>query len=249
MKDIYLVGGGRFRYTHPINSNVYLVDGGQKVALIDAGCGFGIDSLIQSIKNHGFEPSKIDLLINTHSDWDHARGDSKIKRLSQCKIALNKHGMRTLQEGPWAKGWSKITFEPVVVDLPLDDGDTIEIGKYKLQAIHTPGHSLDSMCFLMHHEGKKVLFSGDTVLSFGKLGIVSAETDFAAYKDSLKKLIDHKVDVLLPGHGIFILSYAHEQIEFALTRISSKWPDFVSYPVPFDSGAWDVKCHPEWLAE
>ena len=46
----------------------------------------------------------------------------------------------------------------------FDEGNILEIGEIKLKALNTPGHSPDSICILLEHEGKnKALFSGDTL--------------------------------------------------------------------------------------
>lgn len=46
----------------------------------------------------------------------------------------------------------------------FDEGDSIQVGKVKLSAIHTPGHSPDSISVLLEHNGKqKAVFTGDTL--------------------------------------------------------------------------------------
>ncbi len=46
----------------------------------------------------------------------------------------------------------------------LDEGDVLEYGKIKLSALHTPGHSPDSITILLEHDGKqKAVFTGDTL--------------------------------------------------------------------------------------
>ena len=46
----------------------------------------------------------------------------------------------------------------------FDEGQSILLGKIKLSAINTPGHSADSICILLEHEGKqKAVFTGDTL--------------------------------------------------------------------------------------
>jgi glyoxylase-like metal-dependent hydrolase (beta-lactamase superfamily II) len=228
LKDIYLVAGGRYNYTHPLNCNVYLIDGGKDQALIDSGAGLD-SSIISSIQEHGFNPKNITLVINTHSHWDHARGNKDIKEISKCKIAIHELGADVLEKGPWPYN---LKFDPVHVDLKLKDGDEIGVGPYKLQVIYTPGHTQDSICLLMRYGEKKVLFSGDTVQAWGSLGVTNAQTDFKVYKKSIERIASLKIDVLLPGHGIFILSKAYEHVDFLLEKISGVWDDFILFPHP-----------------
>jgi len=47
---------------------------------------------------------------------------------------------------------------------PFDEGAVISFGKIKLRSLHTPGHSPDSICVVLEHEGKdKAVFTGDTL--------------------------------------------------------------------------------------
>src|SRR5687767_9166063 len=69
----------------------------------------------------------------------------------------------------------------------------------KLQTIHTPGHSVDSVCYYLEEEG--VLFTGDTILGASSTTI----GDLGAYMDSLAQLRDlPNLQLLCPGHGPII---------------------------------------------
>ena len=86
-------------------------------------------------------------------------------------------------------------------DGTIDDGETIEVGRLRLTAIHTPGHTAGSTCFRL--EGAPVLFSGDTLFPGGP-GATSFPgghfpTIIASIKDKLFTL-DADV-VVMPGHG------------------------------------------------
>jgi len=252
---VYFVGGGRFRYTHAVNCNIYVIKGTKEIALIDTGCGFGAQALLDSLKNHGLNPSDITLALLTHSHWDHARGTALFARLSQCSVGIHPEGVPILQEGPWAEvGRSappQVSFEPVKVDVLLRDGAVIDLGGRSIRVIHTPGHTHDSVCFEVRIEGRKILLSGDTVLAGGRTGVVSADTDFRIYRESVQKLAEEGFDALMPGHGIFILEEASEHIEFLARLLAGKWTDIGThpYPPPFDSGVWFYRQHPELLSD
>ncbi|KPF67423.1 MBL fold metallo-hydrolase [alpha proteobacterium AAP81b] len=59
--------------------------------------------------------------------------------------------------------------------LRLDDGDMLIVGKLKLQALHTPGHTADSMCLVMADR----VFTGDTLLigGTGRTDLPSGDPD------------------------------------------------------------------------
>ena len=54
------------------------------------------------------------------------------------------------------------------VDETLKEGMVLDIGKWKLEVMETPGHSLGSLC--LYERNEKVLFSGDTVFPDGNIG-------------------------------------------------------------------------------
>jgi glyoxylase-like metal-dependent hydrolase (beta-lactamase superfamily II) len=79
-------------------------------------------------------------------------------------------------------------------------GERINLSGFELEVIHTPGHTLDGLCF--YHEPTKTMFTGDTVLPQSM-----ADTDTAAggrmdhYFYSLRTLRKKEVQHILPGHG------------------------------------------------
>ena len=97
---------------------------------------------------------------------------------------------------------------------PFDENDTIQIGKIKLTAINTPGHSPDGISILLEHDGKqKAMFTGDTLfigdcgrpdLREGAGNIKATREDLATqmYHSLRKKLMKLPDDVLVyPAHG------------------------------------------------
>jgi hydroxyacylglutathione hydrolase len=96
----------------------------------------------------------------------------------------------------------------------FDEGEEINLGNIKLKALHTPGHSPDSICIVLHHEGKdKAVFTGDTLfigdcgrpdLREGAGNIKATRNDLAkqmyhSLRDKLMTLADHVI--VYPAHG------------------------------------------------
>ena len=97
---------------------------------------------------------------------------------------------------------------------PFDEGQFLEIGKIKLSAINTPGHSPDSISILLEHDGKqKAVFTGDTLFigdcgrpdlreGAGKLQVARNELARQMYHSLRNKLMNLNDDVLVyPAHG------------------------------------------------
>lgn len=82
------------------------------------------------------------------------------------------------------------------------DGTSIPFGRYRLQAMYTPGHTDDSYCFLLEMDGQRSVFTGDTLLIRG-----TGRTDFqnGSARDQYHSLFDRLLalpdDTLVyPGH-------------------------------------------------
>ncbi len=97
---------------------------------------------------------------------------------------------------------------------PFDKGQSIQIGKIKLLAINTPGHSPDSISIALEHEGKqKAVFTGDTLFigdcgrpdlreGAGKIKTTRVELAKQMYHSLRDKLMKLPDDVLVyPAHG------------------------------------------------
>jgi hydroxyacylglutathione hydrolase len=90
------------------------------------------------------------------------------------------------------------------------DGESLHLGHATIEILHTPGHTVESTCFLLHEKGHNdCLFSGDTLFvgDVGRpdllSGNLSKETLAAMMYDSLKAKIKTLSDetVVYPGHG------------------------------------------------
>ncbi|ATY31084.1 MBL fold metallo-hydrolase [Sphingomonas psychrotolerans] len=84
-------------------------------------------------------------IVDTHTHADHFSGSRELGRVLGVPIVMHR-----LSSAPYA-------------DLRLDDGDMLVAGSLKLTAMHTPGHTADSMCLIMENR----VFTGDTLLIEG----------------------------------------------------------------------------------
>jgi glyoxylase-like metal-dependent hydrolase (beta-lactamase superfamily II) len=69
-----------------------------------------------------------------------------------------------------------------------------------LQAIHTPGHASNHVCFLLETAG--LLFTGDHLMSGSTVIIIPPDGSMRAYLDSLRQLRELPLTALAPGHGV-----------------------------------------------
>ncbi|MCD6488205.1 MAG: MBL fold metallo-hydrolase [Desulfurococcales archaeon] len=232
MEDIYLVGGGEYGLSPPGDwCNVYLLNCGEGLVLIDSGTGIGVEDIIRNIKKEGFDPLNIKYIFLTHSHFDHIGGAHKIQELTGCKVAIHENGAKslgTLDDATLVK-YSPLKITAPKVDLKLKGGEKISIGRYVIEVIYTPGHTADSICLYIHRHKNKVLFTGDTVFSRGRIGWFNTPgSDLLAYKRSLEYLLKIKPEAILPGHGPFILSRGHEHVKLLYSKLNVPWKHIIT---------------------
>ena len=106
---------------------------------------------------------RIHYLIDTHTHADHFSATRQLARQLGVPVVMHR-------ESP-----------APFVDMRLDDGDMVLVGRLRLRAIHTPGHTRDSICLQVEDR----LFTGDTLL-IGATGRTDLPTgDPEALYDSL----------------------------------------------------------------
>jgi len=85
----------------------------------------------------------------------------------------------------------------------LSDGEVISVDGLELRVVATPGHTADSVSFLV--PAQRALLSGDTILGRGTTVVAHPDGQLAAYLDSLRRLRElaqsGPVERIWPGHG------------------------------------------------
>jgi glyoxylase-like metal-dependent hydrolase (beta-lactamase superfamily II)/rhodanese-related sulfurtransferase len=106
------------------------------------------------------------------------------------------------------------------------DGDILEFGKFKLKAIHTPGHTMDSTTYIIN---KKFLFTGDTLFTDGvgrpdlKANQEQAKLRASLLYNSLQKLAGFSNEtIVFPGHLSKPIPFDQKIISSPLGEIKRK---------------------------
>ncbi|MEM3873117.1 MAG: MBL fold metallo-hydrolase [Nitrososphaeria archaeon] len=235
VKDIYLVGSGQIRLSNPMDCHIYLIDGGNEFALIDAGVGLNTELIIENIRNEGFDEKNIRYLLLTHTHADHAGGCKKFKETIGCKIITSESEGRMLEGGSEEELGLDVAkrsdiypkdyvFEHCKVDQIVKHYDIIRIGKYSIRAIIVPGHSKESVCYLLDQNGYKILFSSDVVFFGGTIGLGNwPGSSLEEYRKNIGKLSNLSVDALLPGHFMWTLKDGQAHLNKAVENLKLAW--------------------------
>jgi glyoxylase-like metal-dependent hydrolase (beta-lactamase superfamily II) len=176
-------------------TNSYLV-GRSTLALIDPGPG---DPVHEAAIMTAAAGRPITHIVITHTHRDHTDGLPAMLKVTGAKTAG--YGHKSL---PRATGGASLTRgeyveRNFVPDIVMRDGDRLEGGDWSLDALFTPGHAPDHLCFALG--GTDILFSGDHVMAWNTSVVAPPEGHMGAYVASLEKLLPRTDRVYFPGHG------------------------------------------------
>lgn len=163
----------------PMDNNVYVVrctETGDAV-LLDAANEH--ERLLELCRALG-----VRRVLETHGHWDHIQAVPQL-RDAGYDVAVTEADAGMLPS----------------YDSTIDDEDVIEVGRLRLHALHTPGHTPGSVCFTV--EGAPLLFSGDTLFPGGPGNTSFEGGDFPTIMRSLEDRLFTLPDdtLVLPGHG------------------------------------------------
>ncbi len=237
-EEVYAVGGGRYGLgiSNDFDCNVFLIDGGSELALVDAGCGYDVEPILKNIRCEGFDPTRVGLLLLTHAHADHCGAAAALRERLGAKVALSHREADSLETGDEAaisldraraEGIYPADYRlaPCPVDRRLAHGDEIACGRLAIRAIEVAGHSAGSMCYFLTGGERTCLFSGDTVFLLGTISLLNCEgSSLAGYRRDITRLANLGVEALLPGHGGFCLGGGQGHIDQCIAALSSIWP-------------------------
>jgi len=176
-------------FSDGISSNIFLINGEKKL-LVDAG----------------MEPSGIndvDILVLTHSHFDHSAMAKDIQEKTGCEIWMSEEEANFFEnnraEASVAKHFDFNVDLDFKINRKIKDGEIIDLGGVTLQAIVTPGHTPGGLC--LYEPESKTLFSGDTVFSqgYGRYDLPGGNLE--SLRNSITRLKELDVNELYSGHG------------------------------------------------
>ena len=173
-------------------TGTYVVGEGE-VAVIDPGPD--LEEHVAALLE-GLAGEQVTHILITHTHRDHSPAAKAVKSAT---------GARTYGFGPHAGGrrgeagieeggdWD---FAP---DVTVTDGDEIAGRGWRFEAVHTPGHTSNHLCFALPEQ--RILFSGDHVMGWSTSVIAPPDGDMSAYMASLDKLLARDDATYWPTHG------------------------------------------------
>ncbi len=193
VRHVTAANSGPFTFA---GTNTFLV-GTSELALIDPGPD---DPNHFEALRRAIGGARVTHILVSHTHRDHSAGTERLKALTGARVlAAGPHAFaRPPHEGEERpiEAAGDTDFTP---DATLADGATVEVSGARLQAIATPGHTVNHVALALLEEG--VLFSGDHVMGWSTTIVAPPDGAMTAYMASLDRLLARPERRYLPSHG------------------------------------------------
>ncbi|MFC1823775.1 MBL fold metallo-hydrolase [Thermodesulfobacteriota bacterium] len=220
-------------------SCVYIVDGGDQMALIGGGMSYVVPDILRQFDQFEIEEEKIRWMIILHAHFDHCgvipyfkkrwpwarvTGSVRAKQIlsdtniSQSIAALNHAEIVRAGLEAAAKDLD-FGFNGIEVEETVGEGDVLASGDLTLEVLEVPGHSSCAIAIYMPRE--KALFASDAAgIRCEGFVMATGNSNFDLYQQSLQKMAGYDVEVLLAAHygvstGEDARAYMSDSIEAA----------------------------------
>jgi hydroxyacylglutathione hydrolase len=176
-------------YTGCLAQGAYYIESDGEAAIIDP-----LREVMPYIKKAEKAGAKIKYVFETHFHADFVSGHIDLSAKTGAKIVF---GSKAATD-----------FESV----KAEDGDEFKVGKYTIRALHTPGHTIESTCYLLLDENgrERFVFTGDT-LFIGDVGRPDLSQKTSLTKEDLAGLLYDSLNtkiknlpddvIVYPAHG------------------------------------------------
>jgi glyoxylase-like metal-dependent hydrolase (beta-lactamase superfamily II) len=160
-------------------TNTWVLTSGERSLVVDPGPA--IESHLDAVSVAG---QHVVGVLLTHHHLDHSEAARAFAERVGCGVRALDPAYRLGSEG-------------------LGEGDVVSVGDLEVHVVATPGHTADSLSFLVPAD--RAVLTGDTVLGRGTTVVAHPDGQLGAYLDSLDRLHRlaeaHEIATIWPGHG------------------------------------------------
>jgi glyoxylase-like metal-dependent hydrolase (beta-lactamase superfamily II) len=199
------------------DSHVYVIGdrASRDLSVIDAGLMGKGGYKVRSLLDAGIKLEDVKRIIMTHTHLDHIGCLSEIReKMPHAELWVHSHEAEPLEKGDDRTVYGMGMFRSLCqsqyglapdaftfnVERKLQGGERLEIGAMPWEVLHVPGHSAGSIA--LYHADTGVLIPGDVVYADYAIGRFDLHgADGSMLKDSLMRLGELDVNILLPGHN------------------------------------------------
>ncbi|HIE82385.1 MAG TPA: MBL fold metallo-hydrolase [Dehalococcoidia bacterium] len=175
-------------------TGTYIVGEGT-VAVIDPEIPEHFEALMNALKGE-----VVSDIVITHTHSDHSPLSRQLAQETGARICG--YGGLLPSQKVKDEGFPRMEEaidQNIKLDVDLADGDLVEGNDWTLEAVHTPGHIANHMCYAFREVN--VLFSGDHVMGWSTSVIIQPDGNMSDYMNSLRLLLKRSESVYWPTHG------------------------------------------------
>ena len=192
VKRVIADNPGPFTYT---GTGVYII-GDKEVAVIDPGPNTPEHK--NALKN-ALTEKKVTHIFLTHHHLDHSPLAKPLALEHGCNVYGLNIDVKKRNSFPSLEAGEDNTFKP---DINIKCGDLFKGDEWTIEAIHTPGHTSNHVCYALKEEN--LLFSGDHIMGWSTSVVSPYEGHMGDYINSLKKIKERNFSLIFPTHGTYI---------------------------------------------
>jgi glyoxylase-like metal-dependent hydrolase (beta-lactamase superfamily II) len=175
------------------NGTCTYIVGEDKVAIIDPGPD---DDSHLSALLAAVDGEEVETILVTHTHRDHSVGVEKLRATTGARVV---GAAPFTSRGDGSAGLDSAHDHDYSPDGILADGERLYGTGYTMEAVATPGHCSNHLCFALLEE--RALISGDHVMAWSTSVIAPPDGSMHAYMDSLEKVRRRAETIYWPGHG------------------------------------------------
>ena len=197
-------------------ANAYLVSGSSRTIMIDVGLSSNFPALLECLNHIDCPPEKIDMVVLSHEHLDHIGAAWHFggrTLIAAHRLAANKIALR--DDFSMLRKMFNEPNMPINIDIWLEEGNLLDLGNFRLNVMHTPGHT--SACISLFDQEKGLLFAADTLMPGGVMGGIFGSGSISDYIQSLERLKGLNSKILLSGHGR-LSATPQDDVRIALQR-------------------------------
>ncbi len=207
------------------------------LSLIDAGLMGKGSYKIQSIQEMGVSLEDIKRIIMTHTHLDHIGCLAEIReRIPWAELWVHTQEAEALEQGDERMVYGMEMFKTMCqmqydlkpgaftfqVDRKLQGEETLDIGGMNWEVLHIPGHSPGGIA--LYHRANKILIPGDVVYADYAIGRFDLHgANGPQLKDSLMRIAELDVAILLPGHNRIV----QEVLPDYILKTTRQWEPYL----------------------
>ncbi|MBP3391667.1 MAG: MBL fold metallo-hydrolase [Clostridia bacterium] len=202
-RNIYFVG------TRP--ASTHIIDTQNGLILIDPGMPETLGIVLDNIKELGFSPKDIKIILISHGHYDHAGATLKLSKLTGAKTYIGKADLKMVngeENTSLAELFGVQYTDFFTPDVLLEDGDKVTLGNTTVLCLSTPGHTDGTMSFFFSAtDGENTYTAG----MHGGVGTNTLTADFLKkkglsfsnrekYVEGINRAKKQKVEIFLGNH-------------------------------------------------